>query len=348
MNKILKEDIEQIIDRREVDFKALSGKSIFISGATGLIGSNLVGVLLKANELLVEPIHVIAMVRSIEKAESLFGKDSNIEYFLGDVSKPICYEGEIDYIVHAASQTSSKAFVEDPVGVINIAFTGTTNALNLAREKQVKGMVYLSTMEVYGYPETEDKIYENHGTNLNTMQVRTSYPESKRMCETLCTAYASQYGVPVKVMRLTQTFGPGVRYGDGRVFAEFARCAIEKRNIVLHTKGDTKRNYLYTADAVSAIITVLLKGNTGEAYNAANEDTFCSIKEMAELVCKECADNKIRVDLQLDSQKSYGYAPTLLLNLDTSKLRRLGWKAHYTLDEMFKRLCNSMKEELNS
>ena len=292
------------------------------------------------------------------------------------------------------------------------------------------------------------------------MKVRTSYPESKRMCESLCTAYASQYSVPVKVLRLTQTFGPGVRYDDGRVFAEFARCAIERRNIVLHTDGATRRSYLYTADAVSAILTVLLKGIAGEAYNAANEATFCSIREMAQLVCSECAGGKIGVEIQLeeimggqparpaqsDSQiqpdcqaqvglpadpqsgslvhpaqptsaapnpktvqtagsaqqrqaadvkssspdrpehpdcqapvglpadpqpgspdspaqsdhptpsaeksctppSARGYAPTLTMNLDTSKLKSLGWQPHYPLDEMFRRLCSYMQQDASS
>ena len=119
------------------------------------------------------------------------------------------------------------------------------------------------------------------------MNVRSSYPESKRLCESLCSAYASEYGVPAKVVRLTQTFGVGVSYNDGRVFAEFARCAIEGRDIVLKTKGQTKRNYIDIDDAVNAIFTVLLKGVAGEAYNVANEDTYCSIYEMANMVAEK-------------------------------------------------------------
>ena len=248
---------------------------------------------------------IIAAVRSKEKAQGLFAKElsdgaplSFIEGTVEDLNiNNIAWE--IDYIIHMASQTSSKAFVEKPVEVINTSIFGTINMLNLAKAKNAKGLLYLSSMEVYGNPETDELIKENHGTNLDVLSPQTCYPESKRMCESICCTYCSEYDVPAKIIRLTQTFGPGVTYNDSRVFAEFARCAIEKRDIVLHTKGETKRMYLYTADAVKAILTVLLKGESGQAYNAANKETYCSIYEMAQLVAKECAEEAKQLRDQL-------------------------------------------------
>ncbi len=176
------------------------------------------------------------------------------------------------------------------------------------------------------------------------MQPRSCYPESKRLCEVLCASWQKEYGVPVRVLRLTQTFGPGVRYDDGRVFAEFARCVIEGRDIVLKTEGLTCRSYLYTADAVSAILTVLLRGSDGEAYNAANEETYCSIREMADLAARECAEGKIKVRIEADKDPSvFGYAPTLHMNLDTSKLRALGWHPSCGLAESYRRMIKSMQ-----
>lgn len=343
MNAILKEDIDRLLARNEVDFSAFAGKTILVTGATGLIGYNLISVLRAAAERLNVPLRVVAMARSADKARALFGPD--MPCVIGDINDPITLDGPVDYLVHAASETASKAFVQDPVGVIMTAVNGTRNALDFARDKGVAAMVYLSTMEIYGAPQTEDKVAETHGTNLDPMQVRSSYPESKRLCECLCAAYAAQYGVPARVMRLIQTFGPGVRYDDGRVFAEFARCALEKRNIVLHTSGATKRNYLYTADAVTAILTVLLKGADGEAYNTANDGIFCSIREMAELVCRTCGNGEISVDIRIEDEARHGYAPTLMMNLDTSRLRALGWQPHYGLEEMYRRLCASMRED---
>lgn len=345
MNSIMQEDIKHIIDSKAVDFQRFSGKTFLVTGATGMIGQNLVYTLLEANEELEQPIRIVALVRDANKAESIFGKSEWIHFVVGDVTSPFPFDARIDYIVHAASQTASKAFVEDPVGVITTAYQGTLNILNIAKEANTSGMVYLSTMEVYGAPESEEKITEDHGTNLNTMKVRSSYAESKRMCECLCAAYAEKYGVPVKVMRLAQTFGPGVRYNDGRVFAEFARCAIEGKDIILHTAGETKRSYLYTADAVTAILAVLMDGKVGEAYNAANEDTYCSIRELARLFTEVFDDRAIRVKIQLEDIEKMGYAPKLSMNLDTSKLKTLGWKALTPLPIMIKRLCKSMSEK---
>lgn len=340
--KILLEDIERLWELYSSFFDSLNGKNILVTGATGLIGKTLVLSILQNTK----SANVIAHVRNKEKAEAIFFNvpyRERLSFLVSDIKEKIQKNEPIHYIIHAASETSSKVFVENPVETIETAITGTRNVLEFAREKNVESLVYLSTMEVYGTPATDGKILETQGTTLNTMEIRSSYPESKRLCESLCKAYASEYSVPVKVIRLTQTFGPGVSYHDGRVFAEFARCVIEKRNIVLKTKGETKRNYLYTADAVSAILAVLLKGNVGEAYNAANEETYCSIYEMAHLVAEECAKNEIQVVVQEQDISKFGYAPVLKMNLDVSKLKQLGWIANYTLKEMFVRMIAEME-----
>lgn len=322
----------------------LAGRTIFITGATGLIGQNLIHILTSNNKRNKHPIRIIALVRSLDRAQSVLKNDYNaIECIVGDVTEPIFLSESVDYIIHSASQTASKAFVEQPINTIDTAITGTKNILKLAKEKKVKKLVYLSTMEVYGSPSTDEKISEDHGTNLDPMMIRACYPESKRLCENLCIAYMKEFGIPVNVIRLTQTFGLGVDYNDKRVFAEFARCAIEKRDIVLHTKGETKRSYLYTQDAVNAILTVLIKGDAGQAYNAANEDTYCSIYEMARMVAERCANGEIRVLIEVENENKFGFAPTLKMNLDTSKLKSLGWKPEVGLEDMFNKMILDMQ-----
>lgn len=143
-----------------------------------------------------------------------------------------------------------------------------------------------------------------------------------------------------KIVRLTQCFGPGVQYNDGRVFAEFSRCVIEQRNIVLKTKGETERNYIYTADAVEAILLVLLKGQKGEAYNVANENTYCSIFEMAKLVAES---GGIDVEIHEEDVKKSGYADTLYMDLETRKLQKIGWQPITELKEMYRRMMEEMK-----
>lgn len=344
ISKLQKMEAKKLAEKQGSLFEKLRGKTILITGATGLIGQNLVSAILEANDQRQCGIHLLLLVRNEKKAKDLFGDCPEIQYIVKDIEERTELIEDIDYIIHAASQTSSRLFVEKPVETVMTAFAGTKNMLDLAVRKSVSGFVYLSTMEVYGNPVTEEKITETSGTNLDVMKARSCYPESKRMCENLCVSYMKEYGVPVKTVRLTQTFGPGVSYDDGRVFAEFARCVLEKKNIILKTKGETKRNYLYTADAVSAIFTVLVNGEPGNAYNAANEETYCSIYEMAHLVAERCANNEITVEIEEEAVEKLGYAPTLKMNLDTTKLKLLGWKAETGLEEMFHILIKDMKE----
>ena len=330
-------------------YPELKGKSILITGATGLIGSCLVRRLLETAEE-ERPEEILLLVRNEAKAMEKF-QDAldHVTIISGDITDPPEIFQNVDYIIHAASQTSSKAFVDIPVDVILTNILGTRNMLELAKMKKSQGFVYTSTMEVYGTPQTDEKITENHGCDLNTMKVRSSYPESKRVCEALCVAYASQFGVPAKVVRLTQTFGPGVEYDDPRVFAEFARCAVEKRDIFLQTKGETKRSYLYTEDAVEAILTVLVRGEAGEAYNAANEETYCTIREMAETVAKEFGEGRVQVRNETrESEKTRAYAPVLHMNLDTEKLRKLGWQPKVGLTESYFKMLKDIQKKRSS
>lgn len=326
-----------------MDLSQLEGKKILITGATGLIGQRLVFTLLAHKGA--RPINVIALVRNEEKARRIFSSvaSENLEFLVSDICTLKAENLNVDYIVHGANQTASKSFVEEPVDVMMTSVIGTKNILDFACLNHVKSCVYLSTMEVYGCPLSDEKIRETNASNLDTTKVRSSYPESKRFNETLCVAYQSQYRVPVKILRLTQTLGPGVSYHDARVFAEFSRCVIEGKDIVLKTKGETKRNYLFVDDAVNAILTVLLKGEDGEAYNVANEDSYCSILQMANMVAESFGEGKLKVRICETDASLSGYAPVLKMNLDCTKLRGLGWRAETSLTEAFASMIDDMK-----
>jgi len=313
------------------------GKKVLISGATGLIGKTMISRLLSYGA------EVYAIVRDTSRAQKIFVSHAQLHFIEADITTVPLQNLGIDYMIHGAANTSSQAFVKEPVSIVKTNIGGTIRMLELAKQNHVKSFVFLSSMEVYGAPSSDEKILETNSTNLDSMSVRSCYPESKRLCENLCACYAAQFNIPAKVIRLTQTFGPGVAYDDQRVFAEFARCVIEGKDIVLHTKGDTRRCYLYTEDAADAVFNVLLFGNTGEAYNAANEATYCSIYEMASMVARKFGRGRVSVRIQEDNPGNFGYAPTLHMNLDTGKLRKLGWQPKTGLEEMFARLVESME-----
>lgn len=326
----------------------IEGSTILVTGATGLIGRNIINEIIKYNIVSKGSINIVALVRSKEKAKRVFGENcEKLSLIIGDITEVNLLNVKADYIIHAASQTSSKGFISNPVETINVSFEGTKHLLEFARTQKLKRFIYLSTMEVYGIPKTDEKIGELFATNLDTMKVRSCYPESKRMCENLCVSYATEYDVPINVLRLTQTFGKGVEYNDSRVFAEFARCVIENKNIILKTKGETKRSYLNVKDAVNAIFKIMISDVAGQVFNVANENTYCSIREMAEMVANNIAEERISVNFELNEDDSLGYAPKLCMNLDTAKLKRLGWEANYSLEDTFIEMILWMREHKN-
>lgn len=322
---IFAEDINNVAAADFIPWKKLSGKTVLITGATGLIGRTLVYGLHKANKIHGLNVRVLALVRDRARAEERFRdiiSDDMLALVVGSVEAMPIISESIDYIIHGASQTASREFVTHPVETLQTTLNGTMNLLQLGKEKDIKGFVYLSSMEVYGYPEKGHKVKEDEIGRFEPQNMRNSYPIGKIVSENLCCSYAKEYGIPAMSIRLTQTFGAGVNYNDTRVFAYFARCVQEKTNIVLKTKGETERCYLYTTDAATAILTVLLNGKAGEIYNAADEGTYCSIAEMAEQVAKSAG---IEVVYDIQDTVANGFPDTLYMDLDTSKLQKLGW-----------------------
>lgn len=345
LNTTLVKDFNEVLHATFIDWPKLANKTILITGASGLIGANFANTILYANQRKNYNIKIIAVVRNIEKATNKLISQDNITFINSDVKDLKGIEAPIDYIVHAANPTSSKFFIEKPVETIQTAILGTQNLLEIAKAKNVKNFIFLSSMEVYGNPSKGEIIKENHVAGFDPTVTRNCYPMSKKLCESLCQAYYSEYKVPTNVLRLTQTFGPGVEYNDGRIFAEFMRCVIEKRDIVLKTKGETERCYLYTSDAVSAILTAMFSEKCGECYTVANPETYCSIAEMAELVAKEVSKNTIKVTYQLQDITKLGYANTLYMNLNVDKLKALGWQPTHDLVSMFNNMINTCKEQ---
>lgn len=342
-NKVLEKDLDELISQKKY-FDPLKNSIVLVTGCTGLIGSIIVKALIKYGN-----IKVYACCRNENKFNSIFQDyicDDLIPVF-SDILQLDISTLDIDYIIHGASITDSKTFIKKPVETIEIAFEGTKRILKQCINKRIKGFVYLSSLEVYGTFKDFDgikNVTEKESGYIDILSVRSSYSEGKRMVENLCKAFQSEYKVPVKICRLSQTFGAGVDYNDNRVFAQFVRSIIEGKDIILKTKGETVRNYCYTTDAVSGILTVLIWGIIGEAYNVANIETTISIAKMAELVCGLPKDYKCKVifDITEDVCK-LGYNPTVKIQLDSGKLNNLGWKPKITLSEMYRRLLASFE-----
>ncbi|MEE6653780.1 NAD(P)-dependent oxidoreductase [Limosilactobacillus fermentum] len=337
----LTRDFEELLSS-ELNISEFKDKSFLITGATGLVGSILIKFLLYANEKLNLNASVYALVRNIEKADKIYqGYDTaNLQYVVANLGQNnLKLDAELDFIIHLASVTASKQMVSKPVETIKTAVNGTEEILNLAVEKKVKSAVYVSSMEVYGQPEGSRKTSEADLGYVDLTSSRSSYPESKRMCELLCTAYSDEYGLNVKNARLAQTFGAGVLPSENRVFAQFARSVINGEDIVLKTEGKSEGNYIYTADAIKALLFLLLNGEAKQAYNVSNENNHMTIREMAEMVSANFGDNGQKVVIDIPKE-DMGYAPEVHMWLDNSKLKSLGWQPTIDMKEAYARLID--------
>ena len=341
-DKILQEDLEYLAETQ--DFSAFFNSSVLITGATGLIGSQLVKLFLCLNRIKSANIKIFAFIRDAKKAQQIFNVlYEKIYFIIGDIKTIQQIDDSIDYIIHGASETSSKIFVDKPVETIDTAYIGTRNMLELAVTKKVKGFVYLSSMEVFGITDSSEKKESDYGY-IDILNPRSSYSESKRMCECLCACFTKEYNVPVKIARLVQVVGAGIDYCDTRAPAQFARSVIENKDVILRTEGKTRRPCIYTRDALTGVCTVLLKGNDGEAYNVANTDTTITIKETVEMIVNKIAENNIKTIYKIDNNS--GYAPDFNLDLNIEKINSLGWKPEIGLEEAYKRMIKSMRKRI--
>ena len=313
-----------------------------VTGATGLVGSALVRTLYARGD------SVVAAARNAEKAQRLFGTLPRVHVVEWDVTRPFDitqlsrlpgFNGMVDGIVHAAAETTSRNMVERPVETITVTVEGTRNALELARRLKVRGMVYLSSLEIYGLPQDGEPISEEDLGPLDIMSPRSSYPLSKRAAEGYCAAYAREYGIPARIARLAQVVGEEIAPDDNRVIAQLARAAASGGDMVLHTDGASAHCYCAVSDAVGAILLLLERGVPGEAYNVANASTYCSIRELAEYICAAHPPSRLRIK-HIDGM---GYAPNCKLRLSTAKIERLGWHPAVGLAEMFERLIGNCK-----
>jgi nucleoside-diphosphate-sugar epimerase len=347
-NPIIEEDLKNII-RAKLPWQKFYGSTVLVSGANGMLPAYMVETLLYLNEKNPKAkIEVVGLVRNKAaafKRFSFYRNRGDLKLVVADVSKPFSIPGKVDYIIHAASQASPKFYGTDPVGTILPNVLGTYQLLELARKKKIQNMIFFSSGEVYGKVNTSI-VGENDYGYLDPTQVRSCYGESKRLGETLCVSYFHQYRVPVKIARISHTYGPGMKLNDGRVFADFVADVVQDRDLVLNSDGKAMRPFCYITDATEAFFTLLLKGENGQAYNVGNDKQEISILALANILASLFPEKHLKVIKNVKPQPAgYLQSRTIKSSPDVRKIKRLGWQPHTTVREGFTRTINSFLYE---
>ena len=344
MNEILENDLVNII-KQNIKWDKFRNKTIMITGASGMVGSYFVRTLLKLNELKKMNIHIVCVLRNINKLDEDIKNNDSVEIIIHDVTKSFIYSNDIHYIIHAASPASPIIMKNDPVGTIAANVLGTFNTLELAREKHAEGYMFISSREIYGQPyETQEFFSESTYGFVDPLNPRSCYPEGKKAAETMCVAYKEQYGLDTKIARLAHTYGPGMSIYDGRVQADFLKNVLFNEDIVMKSEGLSVRTYTYIADAVAGMFMILCNGDK-IVYNIGDENAKVSIQELAELLVKIAPQKGLSVKMDIPEGGTEGCAPFTLGILDSSRLREMGWKPLYTIEDGFSRTIQYLEIE---
>lgn len=356
-NQVIDDDIGRILSEA-LPWDAFRGKTVLVTGASGMIPSYVVYSLLGLNDTWNLGVNVLALVRNEAKASAVFStllERDDLKMLVRDVTEPIVSGddtdsvicGPVDYIFHGASPARPQQHKSEPVATIRANMLGTMNLLDLAVSKKAKGFVLMSSSEVYGSVGEVDSIKENDYGYLDPLNPRSCYSEGKRAAETLCSTYNAQYGIRCLVPRFAHIYGPGLSLTDGRVQADFAGNVVRGENIVMKSSGLAQRAYTYVSDAVSGMFYALLKGED-MAYNIADSDNIISIRQLAEAFLASHPEKGLRLIIEEEKDSAGKYNPAKFIGLDNSRIHALGWTPKVSITEGTKRMVDSFKPTDNN
>ncbi|WP_259704617.1 NAD-dependent epimerase/dehydratase family protein [Weissella confusa] len=347
LNEAYLDQLDKVISVREKELSRLNGKSVLIIGASGLIGTFLIDVLMRFNHKHKGSVFIFGMARDLTKLKNRFSGYSDSSFFSlvqGDVTNELKLEGQIDFILHGASNTHPMAYATDPVGTILTNVLGTKSVMDLAGKSKAQRVLFLSSVEIYGENAGDVELFdEQYLGYIDSNTVRAGYPEAKRVSEALIQAYRSQFGVNAVIARLSRVFGPTMQLGDSKALSQFILNGVNGQDIVLKSTGTQRFSYTYVGDAVSAILLLLFAGEDGAAYNVSDKSYNLSLGEMAELI-SNISSTRVVYELP-DEIESKGYSKATRALMDATKLHHIGWQPVFNMQEAISETINILKEK---
>lgn len=351
-NKFYMDDIEYVAGL-SLPWEKLANNSVLITGATGLIGSFLVDVLMYKNMKYGLNCTVYPVSRTESKAKERFAPYWNqieFKYIAHDINKPLesngnvtFAKGELGYLIHLASNTHPVAYSTDPIGTINSNIIGTASLLNFASSIGVGRCAFASSNEVYGENRGDAELFaEDYCGYINCNTLRAGYSESKRCGEAMCQAFIKQRDMDIVIPRLTRSYGPTMLMSDTKAISQFIKKGVAGEDIVLKSEGNQYFSYTYMADAVAGLLYVLLVGECGEAYNISDIRSDIRMKDLAATIASYVG-KKVIFELP-DEVERAGYSTATVARLDGSKLNALGFKAKYDIKEGIERTIDILKD----
>ena len=344
-SKLWISDLDETIDTLP-ELNELDGKTVMVTGCTGLICSAVVDVLIRWNETQNGKITILAAGRSESKVTERFVPYSQEPWF-----RFVSYDASstdnnltlpCDYIIHGASNASPNKIVKEPVETMMSNFVGIKYLFDYAKRMESKRLLYISSSEVYGRKanNTPSKIDEYGWIDL--LNPRNSYSIGKCAAETLCASYFDEYGVESVIVRPGHIYGPTAVESDNRVSSAWAYDVAHGKDIVMKSDGTQIRSYCYCLDSASAILKVLLKGEPVNAYNISNPDSIINIREMAEILARS-AGVELKMELPTEAEKK-GFNPMSNSSLDSTEILALGWNGLFDAERGFSHTVEILKE----
>lgn len=340
------EDVRGVAEL-DLPWELLQGKSVVISGATGLLGSFLVDVLMERDRR-GQDTTVYALCRDGEKARRRFAayaEDGRLRLICHDVCQQFDRDepAAADYVLHLASNTHPRQYATDPIGTITTNITGLQNMLDLAVDRHAARFAFASSNEIYGENRGDTELFdETYCGYIDSNTMRAGYPESKRCGEALCQAYRAQKGLDVVIPRFTRSYGPTMLPTDTKAISQFILKGVAGEDIVLKSAGTQFYSYQYMADSVSGLLTVLLKGESGQAYNIAEERSDITLRDLASFIAS-LNGKKVVFELP-DAVEAAGFSRATKARLDGRRLAGLGWRPRYDIRQGLARTIGILTE----